>query len=53
MEARAAGLKVLIDTRAAQAGQALIGAGYTRAEAAAMTYLANLKPEQRMQLGVM
>ena len=52
-KARAAGLKVLIDTRAAQAGQALIGAGYSRTEAAAMTYLANLKPEQRMQLGGM
>ena len=49
--ARAVGLKVLIDTRAAQAGAALIAAGYTLAEAASMTYLANLKPEQRKQLG--
>lgn len=48
--ARAVGLKVLIDTRAAQAGQALIDAGYTLADAANMTYLANLKPEQKMQL---
>lgn len=45
--ARAAGLKVMIDTRAAQAGLALISAGYTLDEAASMTYLANLKVEQR------
>jgi hypothetical protein len=44
------GLKVLIDTRAAQAGQALISAGYSMDEAAKMTYLANLKPEQRKQI---
>ena len=49
--ARAVGLKVLIDTRAAQAGAALIAAGYSHAEAAAMTYEANLKPEQRKQIG--
>jgi cobaltochelatase CobS len=48
--ARAVGLKVLIDTRAAQAGACLIAAGYTPDEAAGMTYLANLKPEQRSQL---
>jgi hypothetical protein len=48
--ARAVGLKVLIDTRAAQAGAALIQAGYSSDEAAAMTYLANLKPEQRRQI---
>lgn len=48
--ARSVGLKVLIDTRAAQAGLALIQAGYSMDEAAHMTYLANLKPEQRMQL---
>lgn len=48
--ARAVGLKVLIDTRAAQAGQALIQCGYTEDEAASMTYLANLKPEQRSQV---
>lgn len=52
--ARAAGLKVLIDTRAGQAGQSLIEAGYTLDEAANMTYLANLKAEQRKQVeGVM
>lgn len=49
-KARQVGLKVLIDTRAAQAGAALIAAGYTPDEAAGMTYLANLKLEQRMQL---
>jgi hypothetical protein len=48
--ARAVGLKVLIDTRAAQAGLALIQAGYNMQDAANMTYLANLKPEQRTQL---
>jgi hypothetical protein len=48
--ARTVGLKVMIDTRAAQAGLALIQAGYTRQQAAEMTYLANLKPEQRKQV---
>lgn len=48
--ARAVGLKVLIDTRAAQAGAALISAGYNMDEAASMTYLANLKSDQRSQL---
>jgi cobaltochelatase CobS len=48
--ARAVGLKVMIDTRAAMAGQSLIEAGYTEDEAAGMTYLANLKPEQRKQV---
>ena len=48
--ARVVGLKVMIDTRAAQAGYALIQAGYSEQEAASMTYLANLKPEQRTQL---
>jgi cobaltochelatase CobS len=48
--ARAVGLKVLIDTRAALAGVALLQAGYSRQEAADMTYLANLKPEQRKQV---
>lgn len=50
VRARAVGLKVLIDTRAAQAGAELIAVGYTPAQAADMTYLANLKPEQRKQL---
>lgn len=48
--ARACGLKVLIDTRAAQAGECLIAAGYSMDDAANMTYLANLKPEQRRQV---
>ena len=48
--ARAVGLKVLIDTRAAQAGDALLKSGYSMQEAADMTYLANLKPAQRQQL---
>jgi cobaltochelatase CobS len=45
--ARAAGLKVLIDPRATMAGAALIAGGMTHDEAAALTYLANLSPEQR------
>jgi hypothetical protein len=49
-QAQKVGLKVLIDTRVAQAGAALIQAGYSLDEAATMTYLANLKPEQRKQL---
>lgn len=44
--AQAAGLKVMIDTRQNQAGAALIAAGMSPDEAARMTYLANLKPEQ-------
>ena len=45
--ARSAGLKVLIDTRQTLAGAALVAAGMTLDEAASLTYLANLKPEQR------
>jgi hypothetical protein len=48
--ARSAGLKVMIDTRAAMAGQSLIEAGYNMDDAAGFTYLANLKPEQRKQV---
>jgi hypothetical protein len=48
--AREVGLKVMIDTRAAQAGQSLIEAGFTMDEAASMTYLANMKPDQRKQV---
>lgn len=44
--ARAAGLKVIIDPRASQAGAALIANGMTDDEAAAVTYLANLSKEQ-------
>ena len=45
--ARAAGLKVLIDPRASQAGAALIANGMSESEAADFTYLANLTTEQR------
>jgi cobaltochelatase CobS len=45
--ARAAGLKVLIDPRATMAGAALIAAGLTHDEAASLTYLANLSPDQK------
>lgn len=48
--ARAAGLKVLIDPRASQAGAALIAAGMSEDEAAAVTYLANVTAEQRRQV---
>lgn len=48
--ARQFGLKIMIDVRAAQAGMALIQSGFTEQEAAEMTYLTNLKPEQRKQL---
>lgn len=48
--ARQVGLKVMIDTRIGQAGAALIEKGFTLDEAAEMTYLANLKPDQRKQL---
>lgn len=45
--AKAAGIKVLITPRASQAGARLIAAGYSSDEAANMTYLADLTPEQR------
>ena len=48
--ARTCGLKVMIDTRAAQAGVTLIQQGYSLDEAANLTYLANVKPDQRTQL---
>jgi hypothetical protein len=48
--AREVGLKVMIDTRVAQAGLSLIESGFTIDEAASMTYLANLKPAQQAQL---
>lgn len=50
-KARSVGLKVMIDTRVALAGAAMIDNGFSIDEAASMTYLANLKPEQRQQLG--
>lgn len=45
--ARKAGLKVIIDPRMSQAGAALIAGGFTFDEAASLTYLADLSPEQR------
>lgn len=48
--AKAAGLKVMIDVRANQAGAALIEAGMTHDQAAALTYLAGLKPEQAQMI---
>lgn len=49
-KARAAGIKVLIDPRASIAGAALIETGFTEKEAAEMTYLANLTPEQKQMV---
>lgn len=49
-KARAAGLKVLIDPRCTQAGAALLAAGFEPDEAASVTYLANLTPEQRRMI---
>jgi hypothetical protein len=40
----------MIDVRTAMAGDSLIADGFTEDEAATMTYLANLKPEQRKQV---
>lgn len=45
--AREAGLRVLIDTRSALAGAALLAQGYSIAQCAEMTYLASMKPDQR------
>jgi MoxR-like ATPase len=42
-----AGIKVTIDPRMTQAGAAIIAAGMTPDEAAELTYLAELTPEQR------
>ena len=44
--ARSAGLKVIISPRTSIDGAALISAGFTPKEAAEMTYLAGLTPEQ-------
>ena len=49
-KAKACGLKVLIDPRQSQAGGALIAAGFTEQEAAEMTYLATLTPDQRRMI---
>lgn len=50
-KAKEAGLKVLITPRFTIAGATLIGIGYTPDQAAAMTYLADLTPAQRQQIG--
>lgn len=50
-KARTNGLKVLITPRASQAGARLIAAGYSHDEAAVLTYLADLSPAQRSQIG--
>lgn len=47
---REKGMKACIDVRTAQAGQALLAAGYSVTDAAKMTYLAALKPDQREML---
>lgn len=46
-----AGLKVLITPRATLAGAALIAAGFSMDEAATMTYLGNLSPDQARIVG--
>lgn len=46
-----AGLKVLITPRASQAGAKLIASGMTPDQAAELTYLADLSPAQRQQIG--
>jgi len=46
-KARSAGLKVIIDPRMSMAGAALIAQGMTEDDAAELTYLADLTPDQR------
>jgi hypothetical protein len=49
-KAKAVGLKIAITPRASIGGAALIAAGFTKEEAASMTYLATLTAEQRKQI---
>lgn len=49
-KARAAGLKIMVDPRHSMAGAALIAAGFTEDEAADLTFLAGLSPDQRNML---
>jgi cobaltochelatase CobS len=49
-KARKAGLKIVIDPRITIAGAALIAAGCSLQEAAELTYLADLTPDQRKML---
>ena len=51
-KARAAGIKVMIDVRHTLAGAAHIRNGMTPDQAAAVTYLASMKPEQRAMVEV-
>jgi hypothetical protein len=48
--AKRAGIKVQIDPRMTQAGAAIINAGMTADEAAELTYLAELTPDQRRMI---
>lgn len=50
-KAQEAGLKVIIDPRTTYAGAALIASGMSADDAAEITYLANLAPAQRQQVG--
>lgn len=50
-KARAVGLKVLITPRSSQSGARLIASGMTAEQAAELTYLADLTPAQRQQVG--
>lgn len=49
--AKARGLKVAITPRASIGGAALLAVGFSEAETADLTYLANLSPDQRRQIG--
>jgi hypothetical protein len=49
-KAQAAGLKVMIDVRMTLAGAALIASGLSEQEAAEVTYLANITPDQRRMI---
>ena len=49
-KAKQAGLKIVLDARQMQAGAALIAAGFTIEQAAELTYLAGLSPEQRRMI---
>lgn len=48
--AQAQGIKVIIDPRHTIAGAALIQSGFTEDQAAELTYLANLKPDERQKV---
>lgn len=50
--AQTKGIKVLITPRHTQAGAALIASGFTEKEAAELTYLADMTPDQRKMMEV-